>query len=408
MSGTFIIRPTHVDSQSGSGFYIVGTLDYVEAIHVNNDGLLMGLNSILPVSGEIRYNFVGDSIYLDGSSVPISFQTLPAGFTPITATLISPNSDFTGILLGNTIGSSLALKVYFQFNSQNKKLIADFFTQDITETAGPYSFVANPVPSMLSLINNGCGINWELTGTPGANHSGLAFFDDLHIFGTYNILRSQFSLSNPTVPISVGDKIEITSPTNSASDIKQILFDYIDPVTNTDKQIILNLNSNNITENTSENVVINGNIISGTNFIIFQSAKFFQFYLPFGFGTFSGTVTITLVVKGTQFSGSVVIGTLQILFEDTTGIYTLVKGQTNDLLYFREGHTTDIKFLMLSEEEFYEDSFFNLLSYPYQILVEDENNSDDEDLFTIPILRPVIFTSSVEIPSPFIRTAFLP
>jgi hypothetical protein len=128
----------------------------------------------------------------------------------------------------------------------------------------------------------------------------------------------------------------------------------------------------------------------------------------------SGIVPITITLIGTQFSGSVIAGVINVLFEDTSGIYTLVKGQTNDILYSRTGYITDIKMLTVPDisyqEKTFEDDFFSMLLYPRKILAQDDSDEDYmlEDFSITSTLRVVVVTRSVEIPSPFVRTAFLP
>jgi hypothetical protein len=205
-----------------------------------------------------------------------------------------------------------------------------------------------------------------------------------------------FTLENPLVPIRVGDKVKfITDISESAAQggtatgilngVTQIQLSYVDPVTGLPELIIINTG---VDDNES------------SNYIIAQQSNELWFYLPIGFGTFSGTVTVTFIGDGIQFSGSVVAGTLQVLFEDASGIYSLKVSQTNDILYFRAGYITDTSLLMLpTEDEIY---------YPYKILAQSYVDEEFSDFSIISILRIPIALINVEIPSPFIRTAFLP
>lgn len=156
-------------------------------------------------------------------------------------------------------------------------------------------------------------------------------------------------------------------------------------------------------------------------FIIFTPIQF-KFILPLQLKRFAGPLTITFL--GEQFSGSVIGGTLQILFEDASGIYSLAKDQTSDILYFRQGYTTVIKLIGISNiltqddttsEDIITDNFFSLLPYPEKILaqgnLEDDSNLDDsilEDFTIISTLQVVVVFKNAIIPSPFIKTAFLP
>lgn len=55
--------------------------------------------------------------------------------------------------------------------------------------------------------------------------------------------------------------------------------------------------------------------------------------------------TVTIYVKGTQFSGSVPLGTFTIIESEGSGLYRFVMGKTNDTLYTaeRDGTTYDVK-----------------------------------------------------------------
>jgi hypothetical protein len=120
---------------------------------------------------------------------------------------------------------------------------------------------------------------------------------------------------------------------------------------------------------------------------------------------------------GTEFSGSVSAGTINILFADASGIYLLVKGQTNDILYFREKYTTinQLLFLSFAEDESdyivksqeVDNTFFSMIDYPTAVLAETEDY-DYDDFSIIGVPTTAILLYNVEIPSPFIKTGFLP
>lgn len=227
---------------------------------------------------------------------------------------------------------------------------------------------------------------------------------------------SPFTFLNPLTAIRPGDKVKFEANTSITatglpSNLRGIL------------QVVLDFPGNQIIINTGINgtdpfLTINDVIYYWLDFVIMQTAEQFWFYLPFGFRSYQGPVTITFVGDGTQFSGSVLAGTLQILFEDASGIYVLDKNQTNDLLYFRDGFTTDLRQLflpsLLNDNELLGDDFFSAMSFPTRILTENnldespvDDSSDDNFLFTA-VLRIPVTTLAVEIPSPFIKTAFLP
>ena len=218
-----------------------------------------------------------------------------------------------------------------------------------------------------------------------------------------------FTLENSDVPVKVGDKIKISTPVapegfaqqpGVLNGVQQIQLSYVDPVTGETQTIII--------ENDEE---------IDSYYIFLEQEDLIWFYLPLGFRRFHGTITITLVGDGVQFSGSVEVGTLEVLFEDASGIYVLDPDSTSDTLYFRDGFITDISILMLfnllnDEDKIYEDDFFSILSYPSKILsqtyMENESDNIDDDFTITSELRIPTLTNSVEIPSPFVRTAFLP
>ncbi len=64
----------------------------------------------------------------------------------------------------------------------------------------------------------------------------------------------------------------------------------------------------------------------------------------------------------------------------------------------------------MMDDEVYEDDFFSMLGYPKQILSQNDIDEDYEvgDFTIVATLRPSIVLVDVEIPSPFIKTSFLP
>jgi len=66
---------------------------------------------------------------------------------------------------------------------------------------------------------------------------------------------------------------------------------------------------------------------------IFQSTSVVQLRIPFGLKDFEGTVEVDAVGDGVTFSGSVPLGTLNIFFENGSGIYTIVKNKITDTIY---------------------------------------------------------------------------
>ena len=330
-------------------------------------------------------------ISLDGNP-PISFVSLPSGATPLTATLQVSVAQPTS-LNGDQSGT-----LYLQRSSLVQ---SDNLSQRLSHTPVIKSFSYSGNLTFLDILADGCGIVCEFVT---AGTISQEFFN-LQITGTYAIQsNSQIepSITSPLTGVVVGDKIKITSPIGGLDGVEQVILNY------EDHEIILNIDSQD------PYMSIDGEIYNWLNFIILQQAYQFWFYLPYGFGTFSGPVLVTLVGNGQQFSGSVTAGVLEVLFSDASGIYTLVKSQTNDIIYTRDGITTINKLIMLNlseDDEIVDDSFFKLLGYPRAILAMsnlDEDDIETEDFYRIATAQDVVIPVSVEIPSPYIKTAFLP
>lgn len=214
----------------------------------------------------------------------------------------------------------------------------------------------------------------------------------------------QFQFFTPEVenlsPVRIGDKIIINSTLPFMGGATQIQLNYPDNL------ITLVLDPKN------PYLIINGVIYYWLNFVFVQTQYQLQFYLPFGFRRFSGLVTVTLIGNGIQFSGSVLAGVLEVLFADVSGIYSLTEGQTNDVLYFRDGYTTITKLLFLSlEEEVENDNYFSIKEERLRMLAQNDFDYDEEEFnnfMIIGVLQIPVVTIDTEIPSPFIMTAFLP
>jgi len=85
---------------------------------------------------------------------------------------------------------------------------------------------------------------------------------------------------------------------------------------------------------------------TGTIIPIIQTSTLIEFAIP---ASCTGAGPIFLIATeddtGTQFSGSVTLGVLNVLLTNASGIYTLVPGKTNDTLYktARDGTTRDVR-----------------------------------------------------------------
>jgi hypothetical protein len=404
--GTFnIIKPSSIGTVVGGRGNGAGTIPGWESNGVGStdanlcDGLILGLDQYLALANtgisnssiEFGMDQSTNIFELDGSPA-ISFNNLPSGFTITSGILtINLNSNFAGTF---TCG--------YGFNPSFQQI------NDFTGNQGfvSYEIVLSTNISALQFLLNKISIAAALDTTfavPPGTILGLLSLLNYSFTGTYEIqavVISPISIEN-TSPARVGDKIIINSTLPILLGATQIQLTY------PGHEIILDLLTPSLT--------IDGVIYYWLNFVFIQTDFQIQFYLPFGFGRFAGLVTVTLIGNGTQFSGSVLAGVLNVLYADASGIYSLTEGQTNDTLYFRDGYTTDIKFLFLnSENEIYDDNYFSMKQERLRMLAmndfEYEDYEDYEDnFFTITgALRIPVTTIETEIPSPFVMTAFLP
>lgn len=357
----------------------------------------------------IRMQLDDSKIILDGGT-PIDITGLPAGFT------------ITGVTLHAVLDDG--------YTTDSFRIIGDGFGSiqsailnsgdGILDSSGSYNvrrfsydYIASQLEGLtmdaLCGIGNGVGVK-SVAPAPGYVYN----FDQFYVTGTYKIQSSSSNIPQPviqnsTTSITPGDKIEITSATGGLDGVTKVDITFTDPVKGPRKITIDKTNPQD------PQLIVDGVIYYWLDFIISFDPTLFLFYLPFGFGTYSGPITITLTIEGTEFSGSIRAGVLQILFSDASGIYQLVRGQTNDILYFRVRSLTNFKFLFLSFEENISDfavkaeetdDFFASMDYPTAILAQTEDY--DYDDFTIIGTPGEFVLKSVEIPSPYVHTAFLP
>lgn len=349
------------------------------------------------------------TIELDG--VPgVHINNLPIGFNILS---LNFNADFFDIHNGVVDGGQNCISAL--------KLLYD----GAIEYDNPNATTNHNIVQSINVLGISAltlfGGHWVFRSTFSANNiaatacgnlsyaSAYAKLAKFILVGSYNVLQSPFPflLNNPTTTVNIGDKVKITSITGGLDAVTEIDLSFIDPVKG-NQTLSIDTLTGNVT-------FPDGTVLIGSYPIIIQQADILWFYLPFGFGVFSGLVSITLIGDGVQFSGSIMIGALTLLYENTTGIYNLVDDQTDDILYTRNGFITDTNLIMLPDmrdDEVYNefDTFFDLLGYPQRVLAQDDldENYEQNDFSEISIIRQVVSTETVEIPSPFVRTAFLP
>jgi hypothetical protein len=401
-SGFFNLYIGHINAKTGSGDW-TGQIPFgitdadlianLQPPYINGMGIINSASYPVGSFSFLASSF-GNDWYLDGSSIPISFAGLPAGFT-LTSCFLNINAFAS--FLGNP-GEDVSAHAYWDGSSG---LSVDLPSSGLLENVNYDIFTNHPNVTSIDLEAASFGIisNNVTISLGGYLNLGIIY---IYISGTYEISQSKFTLDT-TTPVYIGDKVKFTSNFigPGAGFVGKVgILDGVKQI-----QLVYQING------TPQTITIS------SEYMIIQQSDMLWFYLPNDLGTFTGDVKVVFVGDGVQFSGSVMAGILQVLYEDASGIYKLAKGQTNDILYFRSGYTTDLNILMLSgirEDDVYydNDDFFSMLKYSYKVLAQDDldldENYETEDFNLSTTLRQIISPISVEIPSPFIRTAFLP
>jgi len=268
------------------------------------------LNSVaIPVSFADTLRFQVDDIYLDGAVSPVSFSGLPAGFNLLSA--------FVSI-------SDLAVTVTPPVTGT-----AEYFLQQANGTEGeadtpifPYD-MSFPQPTMLEVINNGIGLRVAIAATAAPGFSQIFPFYNFFISGEYEIISFDWTLENAGTPVQIGDEVRIVNNIAGAgglAGVSKVCVSFVD-----------------------------GGVLQTFCAIIdTHTDDLITFLIPSGLGEFTGPTTlyVTLYGNGIQFTGSVTLQTtLQLLFLDASGIYTLIKNKKTDTIYDRDnpGQTLEVK-----------------------------------------------------------------
>lgn len=312
MSGTYILKPTLVDQKNGfwfgydgaAGFatdnpslisgannpaITVGTLHTAGALT-----LLGGLDNIhVAVSNTndlIRLSFVGNSCYLDGSGVPISFASLPAGWIPTTV---------QARMRSSVNAQDATYKVYLQFNALTES--PNFVTLPGPSSFSSFNWPSVTMPSALSLFNNGIGL--RIDNTTIGQRSSREYLG-MMIVGNYDIQSFGWSIET-TGSVQSGDEVTIVGDgENSLTDIEEVCLIW-DTIT-----------------------------ICLTEFLV-QTPTRLTLIVPSGVNASGFSLT----------ADGVFLGSLVYIFEDASGIYTLTKDKTTDTVYdgAHDGTTNEVK-----------------------------------------------------------------
>jgi hypothetical protein len=332
--GTFIIRPIHLASGGTpicdgagvipvpfSGWSVDGypTFNIIDAMRaVSNDNGIGGFFNCDATffdngafNDTIRFDFTGSAFYLDGSLIPIPFASLPSGIRPLTATLsfvnefgVSGTATFQLEQASGVLGVALATSFAYDFTF--------------------------PAPTMEDIYLDGCGLKVSL---PIAGDS-LNVIYDLKVEGTYDILAFQYTIENGTTPLNPGDLVTITSDPNdpTALDFTQLGNADNSPINFT------------FVDNDGDSITIELPLM----YILTITVNLLIFILPGGMGNIprdgsgNGHPNVNGVGNGTQFSGTIALGTLVVHYANGSGIYKIVKNKRTDTVYNHDTTTREV------------------------------------------------------------------
>lgn len=241
------------------------------------------------------------TVYLDANPIP---QGFPGGFTVTSAKIVVIGTSAAGAFdpaLLTLIYNGVDLYTY------TKALI----------NAGPIEHALDI--SDYTTLANFLGRAFGARIAAGNFSTRQIVFDVFRIEGTYDISAYQWQIEDEEVPVKIGDLVRITG-LSGLGGVSGANFIY-------------NPGSGNQTC-----------YIPYTEFYYLSPTEI-AFYVPFCLGSFTGTASIYLIGDGTEFSGSSYAGALEILFEDGSGIYKIVKNKATDTKYDpeRNGESDEVK-----------------------------------------------------------------
>jgi hypothetical protein len=250
------------------------------------------------------YGLSTNNISLDGNPA-ISFDNLVPGFKISSAQL-----QIT-VSLQATFAPTTANLERGQLDTKDIKANLSPYTSIFATVSDDWDY-SNPTlgPTIFQVIQDGFGLDFVPSVTGDTPFFVKAF--NAFVIGLYDIVADGFSLDT-IGPATNGDTISV-SATSGLDTINKVQIQYNDGTTVT---------------------------IDVTSFVT-QTPTSLTFILPFlGF-----TGTAQLFMQGTSFSGSVLLGSLEVLVENGSGIYEIVPGKTNDTIYVNSGDgptTQDVK-----------------------------------------------------------------
>jgi hypothetical protein len=253
---------------------------------------------------------------LDGGSA-ISYNSLPVGFT---ITYL----EFMLTLGSNFIGN---IKLTFPnftsqetFNYPPASSSVDYILVDTPDSITANQFIGSKIEFTVAI---------DTTHEPDNLISLLSLYS-YSLVGEYSNLTFTYTIDTPN-PIKIGHDVSVSSvgPDLGGLDLSattSIDLTYLD---NGSVPHTINIPYSNFTFINTYQLIFIIPIIFRTIWI--------------NLGITSRSITIVANINGTQFSGSITLGTRTILYENVSGIYEIVKGKTSDTVYDRTGTTLEVK-----------------------------------------------------------------
>jgi hypothetical protein len=384
--------------QSSGGYQCVMTVDWA--------GLLVSIPadaeiSRVEITAAVNYNVLANSSYTRTAGSDIVNGTANAdvsvaiggggAFTPTINTLVNASQDLTGFA---TVGSyNLSAQV-----TASPNITKDYvFSPAGSNPDAPAGFISRGSLlshfSSLSLSMVAIALcQVENTGISNGNYSlssSVALQVSLFIMRVYwnRPGTTTFPMALPTISaaptIRVGDDVTINDPTGNLHDVTDVFLTFEDGTT-------LDIPWSWIWV--------------WTNYTI-------TFTIPFEVGSYVGIIYISII--SVHFGGSVLLGTLQVQYENATGIYKLDPNISNDVRYIRRYDNTPLSLRFLEDEEIQEYYFLRapgitpLVIIPEPIgymeaYIEDLSNED-----IVPYSTLSVTVEQIKIPNPFASTAFI-
>lgn len=246
-----------------------------------------------------RFRFFLDDaiIALDGNP-PISFNSLPAGACIQTASL------GINVFRYNAVSPDPTPVLFFQQGplDESGDLVQTNSAGGVTKS---FAYSSPLSSTFLKVLSDGFGIRLPIT----FNGSVGQGFRNAQITGTYIIQSVTWTLDT-TSPVEEGDEVTITS-------------DPLDPA---------HLKLDEITPKL-QYLDDTGAVQTLTLIPTTQTEFILIFIIPALPGINDVNLGLVALGNGVQFSGSVMLGVLQILIINGSGIYRIIPNKTNDTLY---------------------------------------------------------------------------